>query len=293
MTVSRTRLLASLIVGIVAASLASILIRLAQGAGMAPLAIAAWRLIFASAILIPYAWLRRRDELRDLSGAEWRLMAVAGLLLGLHFATWITSLRYTSVASAVVLVSMGPLFVAIGSWLIWRERPGGSMVVGITIALVGTIIIAFGDFSQGDDVLMGDLLALAGAVFIAGYLMAGRRIRNRRSLTTYVAVVYGMAMVTQLILVLIARQSLFGYSAEAYGWSLALAIGPQIIGHSAFNWALGYLTATFVSIVTLAEPIGSSVLAYVILGEAVTRSTFAGGVLVLLGIYIASRAELN
>ena len=102
-------------------------------------------------------------------------MAAAGLFLGLHFATWISSLRYTSVASAVVLVSMGPLFVALGSWLVWRERPGGMMVLGIVVALFGTAIIAYGDFGQGEDVLRGDLLALAGAVFVAGYLMVGRK----------------------------------------------------------------------------------------------------------------------
>lgn len=293
MAVSKSRLLLSLTVGIVAASFASIIIRLAQGAGMPPLAIAAWRLIFTSLILLPYAWITRRQEIRDLSWAEWRMMGLAGLFLGLHFAAWISSLRYTSVASAVVLVSMGPLFVALGSWLIWRERPGGKMAVGIVLAVFGTAIIAYGDFGQGEDVLRGDLLALAGAIFIAGYLMIGRKLRGQRSLTTYIAVVYGLAMVVELIIVQIARVSLLGYSAEAYGWSLALAIGPQLIGHSTLNWALAYLSATFVSIVTLAEPIGSGILAYVILGESVSFSTFAGGVLVLLGIYVASRSELK
>ena len=293
MEISRTRLLLSLCMGIVAVSFASILIRFAQGAGMPSLSIAAWRLIFASVILLPYAWVTRRDEIRDLSGKEWVLLVASGLFLGLHFATWIVSLGYTSVASSVVLVSMGPVFVGLGSWLILRERPGALLAAGIVLAVIGSIVISWGDLGQGQDQLVGDLLALAGGVFVAGYLMIGYRVRARRSLTTYIALVYGVAMVTLVIAVLIARQPMFGHSLNAYGWVLALALGPQIVGHSTLNWALRYLSATFVAIVTLAEPIGSGILAYVLLGEAITLSTAIGGAMVLVGIYIASRSELG
>lgn len=293
MEISRTRLLLSLCMGIVAVSFASILIRFAQGAGMPSLAVAAWRLIFASMILLPYAWATRRDEIRDLSGKEWALLVVSGLFLGLHFATWIASLGYTSVASSVVLVSMGPVFVGLGSWLILREQPSALLVVGIILAVIGSVVISWGDLGQGRNQLLGDLLALAGAVFVAGYLMIGYRVRARRSLTTYIALVYGVAMVTLVIIVLIARQPMFGYSSNAYGWVLALALGPQIVGHSTLNWALRYLSATFVAIVTLAEPIGSGILAYVLLDEAIAWSTAIGGAMVLVGIYIASRAELG
>ena len=293
MEISRTRLLLSLCMGIVAVSFASILIRFAQGAGMPSLSIAAWRLIFASTILLPYAWATRRDEIRDLTGKEWVLLVASGLFLGLHFATWIASLGLTSVASSVVLVSLGPVYVGLGSWVILRERPGGLLVSGIVLAVSGSVIISWGDLGQGRDQLVGDLLALAGGVFVAGYLMIGYRVRARRSLTTYIALVYGVAMVTLVILVLIARQPMFGYGMNAYGWVLALALGPQIVGHSTLNWALGYLSATFVAIVTLAEPIGSGILAYVLLGEAITLSTAIGGAMVLVGIYIASRAELG
>jgi drug/metabolite transporter (DMT)-like permease len=279
--------------GIVAVSFASILIRFAQGAGMASLSIAAWRLIFASAILLPYAWATRRDEIRDLSGKEWVLLVASGLFLGLHFATWIASLGYTSVASSVVLVSMGPVFVGLGSWLILGERPGALLVAGIILSVIGSIVISWGDLAQGRDQLVGDLLALAGAVFVAGYLMIGYRVRARRSLTTYIALVYCVAMVTLVAIVLIARQPMLGYSVNAYGWVLALALGPQIVGHSTLNWALRYLSATFVAIVTLAEPIGSGILAYVLLDEAITWSIAIGGAMVLVGIYIASRAEMG
>ena len=292
MEISRARLLLSLAMGTVAVSFASVLIRLAQAAGMGTLSIAAWRLLFASLILVPYAWLTRREELRSLSRREWVLLGVSGFFLGLHFATWIGSLGYTSVASSVVLVSMGPVFVGLGSWLFLRERPGLLLSLGIVLAAVGSVVISWGDLGQGEDQLLGDLLALAGAVMVAGYLMIGRMVRGRLSLATYVTVVYGGAMLTLLAIVLVGRQPMLGFQPVAYVWVLGLALGPQIVGHSTLNWALRYLSATFVSIVTLAEPIGSGLLAYLILGEAVTVSTLVGGVLVLAGIYIASRAEL-
>jgi drug/metabolite transporter (DMT)-like permease len=293
MEISRVRLVLSLGIGLVAVSFASILIRFAQGEGVPSLAVAAWRLIFASAILLPYTWATRRDEMRDLSRREWGLLVVSGVFLGLHFATWIASLAYTSVASSVVLVSMGPVFVGLGSWLFLRERPSLMMAVGIVLAAVGSVVISWGDLGQGQDQLLGDLLALAGAVFVAGYLMIGRRVRGRRSLATYIGLVYGVAMVTLVLIVLVTQTPMLGYNPAAYGWMLALALGPQIIGHSTLNWALRYLSATFVSIITLAEPIGSGLLAYVLLGEVLTWSTAIGGVLVLTGIYIASRAEFR
>lgn len=292
MEISRVRLLLSLALGIVAVSLASILIRLAQRAGMGSLAIAAWRLVFASLVLVPYAWLSRREELRSLRRRELGLLALSGIFLGLHFATWIASLGYTSVASSVVLVSMGPVFVGLGSWLLMGERPGSLLSLGIVLAAIGSIVISWGDLGQGQDQLLGDLLALAGAIMVAGYLMIGRQVRGRLSLATYVAVVYGAGMITLLLIVLLSRQPMFGFEPMAYAWVLGLALGPQIVGHSTLNWALRYLSATFVSLVTLAEPVGSGVLAYLILGEAVTASTSVGGALVLAGIYIASRAEL-
>ena len=290
---SRGRLVFSLALGVIAVSFASIFIRFAQAEGMPTLAIAAWRLVFASLVLLPYAWLTRRDEIRELAWSEWRLLIAAGIFLGLHFAAWITSFSYTSVASSVVLVSMGPVFVGLGSWLFLRERPGLKTSAGIGLAAVGSVVIGLGDLHQGQDMLLGDLLALAGAIFVACYLIIGRKVRGRRSLTAYIALVYGVAMVALLVAVLVARQPMLGHSWQAYGWTMALGLGPQVAGHSILNWALRYLSATFVSIVTLAEPIGSGILAYIILGEAITLPTAAGATLVLSGVFVASRAELG
>jgi drug/metabolite transporter (DMT)-like permease len=291
--VSRGRLLLSLGVGIVAISFASIFIRFAQDEGVPSLSIAAWRLAIASVVLLPYALATRRDEIRSLTGREWVLLLVSGLFLGLHFATWIASLALTSVANSVVLVSMGPVFVGLGSWLFLRERPSLALGAGIVLAAAGSVIISSGDLGQGKDQLIGDLLALTGAVMVAGYFMIGRKVRAHRSLTAYVALVYGAAMVVLVAIVLVTRQPMSGFSLEAYAWLLALGLVPQLIGHSTLNWALRHLSATFVTILTLAEPIGSGILAFVILGEVVTVSTIAGGFLVLAGIYVASRAEMT
>jgi drug/metabolite transporter (DMT)-like permease len=293
MRVSRARFFLSLAVGIVAISMASVLIRLAQGEGAPSLSIAAWRLTFASLVLLPYAWATHRQEILSLSRRELGLLGVAGVFLGLHFAAWIASLGLTSVASSVVLVSMGPVFVGIGSWIFLGERPSLVMGAGILVAAVGSIIVSWGDIGQGQDHLLGDLLALVGAIMVAGYLMIGRKVRGQRSLMAYIAPVYGVAMLTLWFIVLVTGQPMLGLSPAAYGWMLALGLVPQLVGHSTLNWALRHLSATYVSIVTLAEPIGSGVLAYLILGEAVTLATGIGGGLILAGIFVASRAELR
>jgi drug/metabolite transporter (DMT)-like permease len=289
--VARGRLLLTLSAGILAISSASILIRMALAEGVPSLSIAAWRLVFASLVLLPYAVLTRREEIRSLSRREWALLSMAGVFLGLHFATWIGSLGLTSVASSVVLVSMGPVFVAFGSWMLLRERLSWLTAVGIGVAAAGSLIIGWGDLGRGQAKLVGDLLAVAGGVMVAGYLIIGRRVRARHTLTVYVALVYGVAMVTLLLIVLVARKPMVGFSLPAYGWMLALGLIPQLVGHSTLNWALRHLSATFIAAITLTEPIGSSILAYLVLRERIATLTLVGGVLILAGIYVASRSE--
>lgn len=303
MLVSRMRLLAGLSLGVVSTSFAAIFIRFAQAEGVPALSIAAWRLSLASLLLLPYALARHRGELRRLSGREWRLLAASGAFLGLHFCTWIASLDYTSVASSVVLVTMGPLFVGLGSWLFLGERPGPRLAAGIALAAAGSVAIAWGDLGRGEARLLGNVLALSGAVMMAGYLMIGRKVRPRLSLVAYTAPVYSVAALTVLVLSQLLGYGaslgvggafagvagpMLGFSAAAYGWMLAMALVPQLVGHSTLNWALRHLSATYVAVVTLAEPVGSGLLAYLLLGEAVGASTIVGGAVILTGIYIAS-----
>ena len=291
MQISRLRLISCLTIGVVSTSSASILIRYAQAENAPTLSIAAWRFIFTSLILQPYVWTVYRSEIAAISRKEWGLLVASGVFLGLHFATWTASLGYTSVASSVVLVSMGPLFVGLGSWVLLKERPTKKLAIGIGLAAAGSAAIGWSDYGVGTARLLGGLLALTGAMMVAGYLMIGRKVRPRRSLWVYIALVYGAATLTLLVIVGVGQQPMLGFSRRAYGWMLALGLIPQMIGHTTLNWALRHLSATYVSLITLAEPLCAGVLAYLIFAEAVSWPLLAGGGLILGGIFIASRNQ--
>jgi drug/metabolite transporter (DMT)-like permease len=275
-------------IGIVAVSFASIFIRLAEAPS---LVIAAGRLTIASLILAPAALIRGKEELRALTRGDLQLALLSGLFLGLHFATWISSLEYTSVASSVVFVDTSPLFVGLASHLLLKERVSRQMSAGITVAVLGGIIIGYGDFGLGARELFGDFLALAGAMAVSGYFLVGRKLRRHLSLLSYIFLVYATAAAFLVTLCLVTGQPFSGYSQQTYLMFILLAIVPQIIGHSSFNWALRYLPATFVGVGTLGEPVGSAILACFILHEVPTLTKIGGGVLILAGIYISSRTE--
>ena len=276
-----------LVIGVTAASTASTFIRLAQGS-MASLAVAAWRLTIATLILAPFAVTTRRDEWRTLSRREWGLLVASGLLLAVHFYTWITSLALTSVAASVVLVAVAPLFVGAISHFFLKERMSRQMVIGMAIALAGSLIIGLADAGEGTHQLVGDLLALLGALAVAGYMLIGRRSRARLSLLGYVFPVYGTAALALVGAALVSGVALTGYPTQVWLWLALVAIFPQIVGHSSLNWALGHVSATFVALAVLAEPIGSTLLAWIVLHEPPTFSTLIGGTLILIGIAAAS-----
>jgi len=277
-----------LAIGIVAVSFASIFIRLAEAPS---LVIAASRLTIASLILAPVALVRGREDLRVLTRGDLQLALLSGLFLGLHFATWISSLEYTSVASSVVFVSTSPMFVGLASHFLLKERVSRPMFAGIAVSVLGGMIVGYGDFGLGASELFGDFLALAGAVAVSGYLLVGRRLRPHLSLLSYIFMVYTTAAVFLIVLCLAMGHSFSGYPQQTYLMFVLLAAVPQIIGHSSYNWALKYLPATFVGVGTLGEPVGSSILAYFILRETPTLVKIGGGVLILAGIYVSSRAE--
>jgi drug/metabolite transporter (DMT)-like permease len=281
-----------LTIGIIAVSTASIFIRYAQ-AEAPSLVIATYRMAVASVVLAPLAWHRYRAELRSLLATEWRLAAGAGIFLALHFATWVTSLEYTSVASSVVLLSTSPLWVAMAAWLFLRERLTLPVAFGLIIALGGGLIIGLNDTQHGAGraPLLGDALALIGALMLTGYWLVGRRVRVGASLVPYVAVVYTVATVVLLTTSTVARQSLVGYQPVIYLWFVLLGLVPQLIGHSSFNWALAYMPATFVAIATLGEPIGSTLLAYVLLSETPSLLKIFGAALILAGIGVTLSSQ--
>jgi drug/metabolite transporter (DMT)-like permease len=212
-------------------------------------------------------------------------------LLALHFATWITSLAHTSVAASVVLVSTNPVFVGLASHLLLRERLSQRLVAALIIATTGSALIGLSDLRAGARPLWGDVLALTGAIAAAGYFLIGRRLRARLSLLTYVFPVYGTAALALTGLLLASNLPPLPRQPRTWLWLLLMAAGPQILGHSSLNWALRYLSATYVTIAILGEPIGSTLLAWWLLREPPTLWAVVGGVLILAGIAIASHAE--
>ena len=242
-------------------------------------------------ILTPLAVARARREWMTLTAREWRRLLLSGLLLAIHFVSWILSLSLTSVAASVVLMTTHPIFAALGSYLLLDEPLGRRMVLALVVAMLGSGIIALGDLGQGSHRLLGDLLALIGGVSAAGYFVIGRGLRSRLSLWGYVYPVYGSAAVLLLGALLISGLPPLPHRPQAWLWLGLMALGPQILGHSSLNWALRYLSATFVTLATLAEPIGSTLLAWWLLGERPTIWALAGGLLILTGIAAASRAE--
>jgi len=276
--------------GVIIVSTAAILIRLAQ-AEVHSLVVAAWRLALATLILTPFALVKIRSELLTLTRREWGSLGLSGLLLAVHFATWITSLAYTSVAASVVLVWTNPIFVGLASHLFLGERLKRGMVIALVVAITGSVIIGLGDLGEGTHRLFGDVLAVMGAIAGAGYFLIGRRLRARLSLLGYVYPVYGTAALILIAVLLVSGLPRVPQHSETWLWLTLMALGPQILGHSSLNWALRYLSATYVTLATLGEPIGSTLLAWWLLDERPTIWGVVGGLLILSGIIVASRAE--
>ncbi len=278
----------ALLVGIAAVSSGSIFVRFAQ-ADAPSLAIAAFRLLLAALLLLPLAWFRYRRELRTIRAGQWRWFLASGFFLAVHFATWITSLEYTSVASSVALVSTSPLWVALFAWLFWREPLTPSIVIGLALAVCGSIVISLAEARSAISPrpFLGNALALSGALAVSGYWLIGRRLRRHVSLIPYVTLVYGAAALVLLAAALLFRQPLTGFEPPTYGWFLLLALLPQLLGHSSFNWALGHLPASYVAIATLGEPIGAAILAFLFLGETPSLLKISAAAVILAGILLA------
>jgi drug/metabolite transporter (DMT)-like permease len=284
----RLRVYGGLAVGVVAVSWAAIFVRLADAPA---LSIAAYRLVLASVPVGGYALWRCRGELRALPRGLGGLLALSGLALALHFATWIASLSRTTVASSVALVSTHPIWVALLTLLFLRERVTARTALAVALATAGGAMIGGADIAVSGRALVGDLLAVVGAVSAAVYFIIGRRVRATLSLTGYVGVVYPVAAVTLVAAAVGAGQPLGGFSARTWGLLLLLALVPQLVGHTSVNWSLRYLSAPFVSVAVLGEPVISTALAVPILGEMPGPARLAGGAITLLGVALAVREE--
>ena len=286
MTVKRIDPRAVVIAGVFFVSFSAILVR---WSGAPPLVIASYRLGFATLLLFPVFIHNRNRERGWMNGRVLLLCVVGGICLALHFYTWFTSLRLTSVASAAVLVNTHPIFIVIGSVLFLKEPVNRKSLPFIALTFIGSIIIALGDYGHGSRNLQGDMLALLGAFFVSVYMLVGRTVRKEVSLPLYAFAVYGISTVVLLLLDFATGTPLQPYSPKEFLIFFLLALVCTIGGHTVFNWALRYVKPSYVSTAVLGEPVFASILALLIFREVPSIYTLIGAVLVIAGIFFFLR----
>ncbi len=281
-----------LIVGLVSLGISAILIRFASSAP--GLAIAVWRTVFATVLLAPFALPKIGPEVRRFTGRDWRLILTAGVFLGLHFIVWIESLYHTSVASATVLVTTSPLFIAVLGFLVLRERLALRTVVAIVVAVVGAALIGLGDASDAafPNAVLGNGLALTASLLVAVYLLIGRAVRQHTSFLAYLFPLYATAAATILAVALVRGTPLV-QPWPILALCLAMAVLPQLIGHGSFNYAVKYFPAALLGLLSLAEPIVSSILASVLFGEVPGPLALLGMVVVVGSIAVVFAPRLR
>jgi drug/metabolite transporter (DMT)-like permease len=258
----------------------------AASAAVPALAIAFWRNGMAAAVLLPWTLVRRRHELAALDARERRLALLAGLMLALHFGTWIPSISYTSVASATALVATQPAWAAIIS-TVRGERVAGRVWLGIAVAMLGALLLTGADLTVSGDALLGDGLALLGGVFAAGYMTAGSEVRRSVTTTTYTTLCYSTTAVLLLGVCLIGRQSLAGYDGRDWARLVALTAGAQLLGHSLFNVVLKRVSPTLASLAILFEIPGAALIAALfVAGQHVPLLAIPAAALLVAGLAI-------
>lgn len=274
-------------VAVFSVSFASIFIRWSDAPAVV---IAAYRMLFAALMLLPFAVVHREAQFKflDRKTASWLLLI--GLVLALHFATWITSLGMTSVASSTILVTSHPLLVGAVS-ILWFKESGKWTAIGVTVGFIGIVFISL--LSLGDGSWDGNLLALIGGVFAGVYILAGRVLRQKVNLIAYAFIIYLSAAAFLFAAATILGQPIWPYPWQEFALFLLLAGVSTILGHTVYNWSLKYVTAPMVSASLLGEPILASVLAAVLLAELPSPYIFIGGALILVGVLFVLYDELS
>lgn len=282
---------AVLAAGVLAVSVGSTFIRLAQEESVPSLLIAAARLGLASLVLTPFVLWRYSPQIARLKRNDLLLAGLSGIFLAIHFATWVSSLEYTSVLISVVLVSTNPLWVGIMEVMFLRARLNWNIRIGLAVAFLGGLLIAIGGNSQSgreSNPLLGAGLALAGALAFSVYFVIGRKLRADLPVIPYIWLVYSCGAIPLLVGVTVSRIPLNEYSAEGFLWLAATALVPQLIGHSSLNYALGFVPATLVTLAMQLEPALSGVIAFFVFNERPGLPHIIGSATILLGIITAS-----
>jgi drug/metabolite transporter (DMT)-like permease len=267
-------------VGVLAVSLSGPLMALMV---VPPLAIAFWRNGLATVALAPAATLRRRDELTALRGRTLALVLASGAALAVHFATWVTALTLTSVASATALVCLQIAWV-VGWQLIVGERFNAGVVVGLVLAFVGVMVVSGVDLRLSTRAVIGDVLALVGGAAAAAYMLVGARARQSLSTTMYTYLCYGSCSALLLVACLVAGQDLGGYPASQWGLLLLVTVTAQLLGHSVFNHLLATTPPMVVSLALLLEVPGAAVLAALLLGQVPPWEALVGLAVMVAGM---------
>lgn len=270
-------------IGVIAVSLSAIFVKLANAdAGV----IAFYRMLFSVLIMAPVFFWKYTNEIKRLSKRDWIFSGIAGVFLAFHFILWFESLNYTSVASSTVLVTLQPLFAFAGTYFFFKERLSIKTILSGVIAIGGAVLISWGDFRISGTALFGDILALIACALVTAYLLFGQDVRKRLSLVTYTFVVYGISTVTLFFYVLLKGESFGPYPANEWLWFVMLAIVPNLLGHTLFNWSLRYVSTNVISIAILFEPVGAAILAFYIFNEYLISTQIIGGLIVIVGILL-------
>lgn len=272
-----------IIIGVISVALSAIFVKLATAD---PGVIAFYRMLFSVLLMLPIFLFKYRGEIFTLSKKDWIFSTIAGIFLAFHFILWFESLNYTSVASSTVLVTLQPIFAFVGTYFFFKEKISFKTLLSGAIAIAGSIIISWGDFQLSGSAFYGDMLALAGCALITIYLLFGQDVRKRISLITYTFVVYSISTITLLIYVLIKGESLGPHPSADWFWFIMLALIPNLLGHTLFNWALKWVSTNVISIAILLEPVGASILAYYVFHETLSASQITGGIIVMMGILL-------
>lgn len=272
-----------IMIGVISVALSAIFVKMATAdAGV----IAFYRMLFSVLLMLPIFLLKYRGEVFLLNRRDWIFSTVAGIFLAFHFIFWFESLNYTSVASSTVLVTLQPIFAFAGTYFFFKEKLAFKTILSAAIAILGSVIISWGDFQLGGTAFFGDMLALIGCALITAYLLFGQDVRKRLSLITYTFIVYSISTVTLFFYVLIQGESLGPHPSADWFWFIMLALIPNLLGHTLFNWSLKWVSTNVLSIAILFEPVGASFLAYYIFHEPLSLSQIGGGLIVIIGILL-------
>jgi len=271
----------ALIIGALSISTSAIFVKFTD----APSAVIAfYRLFFAVVFMTPLFIVKHIHETKQMNKKDWAFAVLSGTLLAFHFILWFESLRYTSVASSVVLVTLQPIFAFVGGFFFFKEKMTMSEWVSALLAILGSVIISWGDFRVSGKALYGDMLALIACAMVTGYWLVGQHLRKQFSLITYTYIVYGIASLVLSVYVSLFRYSFLSYNANDWWCFILLAVIPTLFGHSLFNWAMKWVNAAMVSMAILFEPIGAIILAYIWLDEQVYLSQGIGSFFIIIGI---------